>query len=48
MRYWTDRTARANGYETDNKDKRQTVFDTIEGYTNGNEEEDRYGYDTEQ
>ena len=32
----------------DNKDKRQTVFDTIEGYTNGNEEEDRYGYDTEQ
>jgi hypothetical protein len=33
MRYWTDRTARAN-------DNRQTVFDTIEGYTNRNEEGD--------
>ena len=29
------------------KDNR-TVFDTIGGYPNRNEEEDRYGYDTEQ
>ena len=39
MRYWTDRTARANGYGTANKDNR-TAFDTIEGYTNRNEEGD--------